>query len=205
MCPAGLLAACALPQHVPDRLSCLQLMVPRLLRHTTVPRRLHPTAQSRHLTQAAWPGPLLPTHRHQSLALLACTHLPTPSWAPTAQLRAPCPCTVSTRLRRCWELGCTCGSRAGCLKTAAEQLCLKRVLLPWRRASRQVQERPSVPGMNAAAWPTAPHSPGSTSIPLPRPTHPCLCHMAPPELQTLALECASQLNHCRQGRRAYNS
>ena len=119
MYPAELLAACPLQQHVPDMLFGLQLMVPRPLRRTTVPQRLHPTAQSLHPTRAAWPGPLLPTHRHQSLA---CTHLPTPLWAPMAQLRAPCQCTVSFCLRRCWEPGCTEGSMAGCFKTAAEQL-----------------------------------------------------------------------------------
>ena len=103
-------------QHVPDMLSGLQLMVPRLLRRTTVPRRLHPTAQLLHLTRAAWPSPSLPTHRHQSLALLACTHLPTPLWAPMAQLRVPCLCTVSLCPRRCWELGCSDGGRAGCFQ-----------------------------------------------------------------------------------------
>ena len=158
-------AACALSQHVPDMLPCLQLMVARHLRHTTLPRRLHPTAQLLQPTQAAWPGPLLPMQRHQSLALLACTHLPTPLWVPTAPLRARCLCTVSFRLHRCGQPGCTEGCRAGCCRMVPEQLGLKCVLLLCRRAPSQVQGRPSVAGVNAAAWPTAPHSPGSTNTP----------------------------------------
>lgn len=185
-------------QHVPDLLFCLQLMVSQLLRHTmvprrqrlttmprhlyriTVPQRLQPTAQSLRLTQAAWPGPSLPTHRHPSLALLACTPRPTPLWAPTAQLRGPCLSTVSVLPASLLGAGLHRGRQGGVPQGGSKAAVLEACPAPLSQGSQSGSGAPACSRDDCSSLAHCTTQPSSTNDPLSLLTHSALCRMAPP-------------------------